>query len=119
MPTAIQGPALVCSAAVLGLTALMAAEPALGRRRPSSTREQWWLRPSLLTVCLGGACLTLGFALTSHSVASASRLQAGPLLRGGGGPGGVCPVFGPGGAPRGAHPAAPRPGGARGRPRIR
>jgi PAS domain S-box-containing protein len=78
--TGSQGPALVCSFAVLGLTALMAAAPALRQSRPSSTREQWWLRPSLLTVCLGGACLTLGFALTSHSIASASRLQAGLLL---------------------------------------
>jgi two-component system sensor histidine kinase DegS len=79
--TGTQGPALVCSFAVLGLTALMAAAPALrSRTRSTATREHWWLRPSLLTVCLGGACLTLGFALTSHSIASASRLQAGLLL---------------------------------------
>jgi PAS domain S-box-containing protein len=73
----VQGPALVCAAAVLGLTALMAAEPALGRRRPSSTREQWWLRPSLLTLCLSGACLTLGVAWNRGQ---AGHLQTGLLL---------------------------------------
>jgi PAS domain S-box-containing protein len=75
--SAVQGPALVCSAAVLGLTALMAAEPALASSRPSFSREQWWLRPSLLTVCLGGACLTLGVAL---SRGEAGQLQTGLLL---------------------------------------
>jgi PAS domain S-box-containing protein len=72
------GPALLCSAAVLGVTALMAAEPSLGRARPVSTREQWWIRPSMLTVCLGGACLTLGVALTRGT--EARRLQTGLLL---------------------------------------
>jgi PAS domain S-box-containing protein len=75
--THFQGPALVCSVAVLGLTALMAAEPALAQSRPSFSREQWWLRPSLLTVCLGGACLTLGVAL---SRGEAGGLQTGLLL---------------------------------------
>jgi len=70
------GPALLAAGAVLWLTGLLVVEPTMGRRRGSGPREHWWIRPSLLTVCLAGACITLGVSLTHH----AGSLQTGLLL---------------------------------------
>ena len=72
------GPALAAAAAILWLTALLVVEPGVGRRRGSAPREHWWIRPSLLTVCLAGACITLGVAMTHK--AHAGSLQTGLLL---------------------------------------
>ena len=70
------GPALLATAAVIWLTGLLVLEPSILRRRGSAPREHWWIRPSLLTVCLAGACITLGVSMTHH----AGSLQTGLLL---------------------------------------
>jgi len=74
----VTGPAIAGSVAILWLTALLVMEPGLVRKRSVPPREHWWIRPSLLTVCLAGACITLGIAVTHKG--HAGSVQTGLLL---------------------------------------
>jgi len=72
------GPALIAAASVIWITGLLVLESSIGRRRGGAPREHWWIRPSLLTVCLAGACISLGVATTLKG--HHGSLQTGILL---------------------------------------
>lgn len=72
-------PAVLAAAALLAIATVIAFEPRLARGRDVPPRETWWIRPSLLTMCLGGACVTLGVALMTRG-GHAGNVQAGILL---------------------------------------
>ena len=72
-------PAVLASAGLLAMATVIAFEPRLAGDRVVPPRETWWIRPSLLTMCLGGACVTLGVALMTRR-GDVGDLQAGVLL---------------------------------------
>jgi two-component system, NarL family, sensor histidine kinase DegS len=72
-------PAVLASAALLAIGTVIALDPRLSRRRDLPPRETWWIRPSLLTMCLAGACVTLGVALMTRR-GDTGNVQAGVLL---------------------------------------
>jgi signal transduction histidine kinase len=62
------GPELMAATSVLALGALMAVEPRLNSMGPTPPRSVPWLRPALLAISMGWACVIVVGALTSREI---------------------------------------------------